>query len=189
MGSDDTDSGMLANHHTLGTRRFQSSPGNHKHDGKDSTLITIPVIPPIPPFTTSVLKLGLQATANINPVWDDVFDLVVPVAANTNYEFWGHFINDRSAGSGNMGLRFIGPTDAIMKWSVVSANYGGPIAIGNTGFIDNAALTVKTLASFRGTTKTATAGTLQMQFNQATGPTGGGSVRIYDDSILCIRKL
>ena len=32
----DKDSSALAQHHTLGLRATQASPGNHKHDGKDS---------------------------------------------------------------------------------------------------------------------------------------------------------
>jgi len=35
----DVDSGAEALHHTLGTKRDQSSPGTHKHDGKDSVKI------------------------------------------------------------------------------------------------------------------------------------------------------
>ena len=35
----DKDSSALAQHHTLGTRATQASPGNHTHNGKDSALI------------------------------------------------------------------------------------------------------------------------------------------------------
>lgn len=34
--SADTDTGVTAIHHTLGPKAFQASPGNHRHDGKDS---------------------------------------------------------------------------------------------------------------------------------------------------------
>ena len=36
----DLDKGPRAQHHSLGKQRWQASPGPHKHDGKDSTLIT-----------------------------------------------------------------------------------------------------------------------------------------------------
>lgn len=32
----DVDSGVLAQHHTLGIQHNQASPGDHKHDGKSS---------------------------------------------------------------------------------------------------------------------------------------------------------
>ena len=32
----DTDTGIKAQHHTLGKRRFQASPGDHIHDGTNS---------------------------------------------------------------------------------------------------------------------------------------------------------
>lgn len=35
----DVDSGQFAQHHTLGTKHNQSSPGDHIHDGSDSRLI------------------------------------------------------------------------------------------------------------------------------------------------------
>ena len=35
----DTDSGDGAIHHTLGLKHNQASPGDHKHDGKNSKLI------------------------------------------------------------------------------------------------------------------------------------------------------
>jgi hypothetical protein len=35
----DVDSGDAAQHHTLGTKHNQASPGDHKHDGKSSKLL------------------------------------------------------------------------------------------------------------------------------------------------------
>src|SRR5436189_5683199 len=35
----DVDSGQFAQHHTLGIKRNQASPGRHNHDGSDSVLI------------------------------------------------------------------------------------------------------------------------------------------------------
>lgn len=35
----DVDSSVVAQHHTLGILHNQSSPGDHKHDGKSSTRI------------------------------------------------------------------------------------------------------------------------------------------------------
>jgi hypothetical protein len=36
----DRDSSMLAQHHTLGLKPYQASPGNHTHNGKDSARIS-----------------------------------------------------------------------------------------------------------------------------------------------------
>ncbi|SRR6266498_1511113 len=35
----DVDSGQFAQHHTLGIKRNQASPGRHNHDGSDSVLV------------------------------------------------------------------------------------------------------------------------------------------------------
>jgi hypothetical protein len=35
----DVDSGQFAQHHTLGSKRNQASPGDHTHTGKDSRLL------------------------------------------------------------------------------------------------------------------------------------------------------
>jgi hypothetical protein len=40
----DTDSSTIAVHHTLGIKHDQSSPGDHKHDGKNSRKILEGVI-------------------------------------------------------------------------------------------------------------------------------------------------
>lgn len=37
--NDDVDSSVVSHHHTLGIQHNQSSPGDHKHDGKSSKKI------------------------------------------------------------------------------------------------------------------------------------------------------
>lgn len=36
----DTDTGIKSQHHTLGKRRFQASPGDHIHDGNNSSTLS-----------------------------------------------------------------------------------------------------------------------------------------------------
>lgn len=42
----DVDTGIKAQHHTLGKRRFQASPGDHIHDGNNSSVLSdyVPIV-------------------------------------------------------------------------------------------------------------------------------------------------
>lgn len=66
----DVDSGQQAQHHTLGQRRNQASPGNHIHDGVTSPKIGALVVgssasQPVPAFTLTGSKGGNVALTNL----------------------------------------------------------------------------------------------------------------------------
>src|SRR6266540_2949258 len=60
---DDVDSSAKAHHHTLGIKHDQASPGDHKHNGKNSKKL----------FETGVTSTGAFAAVNTNKTIAETF--------------------------------------------------------------------------------------------------------------------
>jgi len=67
----DRDSGIAAEHHTLGAKRGQSSPGDHIHDGKGCRRLTAPFLE-----NTNVTLTGKLTPATVAEV-DALVDQLV----------------------------------------------------------------------------------------------------------------
>ena len=66
----DIDSGVVAQHHTLGIQHNQSSPGDHKHDGKSSKRIGTGLDPAFP-----TLAAGAYSAVQIQSIIDALRDI------------------------------------------------------------------------------------------------------------------
>ena len=61
----DVDSSQQSQHHTLGSRKNQSSPGNHTHDGGSSVKIPAANLPAPSLFSQSYVFHGATSTVNL----------------------------------------------------------------------------------------------------------------------------
>lgn len=114
----DVDSSAFAMHHTLGVQHHQASYGDHDHNGKNSSLISIPSAQAVI-FGTGigqiqfVMKAGNTDRSSVGTATDDP-DLTVPVLANGVY-VWDAGIHYTHGGTGTLAA-----FDMTYGWTIPS---------------------------------------------------------------------
>lgn len=83
----DVDASRYAQHHTLGLKHNQASPGDHTHDGINSKLLTPSEPPPAGGTTFLTTLLAAQLALSANNTLVNVPGFVIPMEANAQYIF------------------------------------------------------------------------------------------------------
>lgn len=105
-GRSDVDASVFAQHHTLGSGRLQASPGNHVHDGSNSSFVLL--------TRRTTADQTKWATQN---VFEDITNLYFDTEPNAYYGFKALIFALASAGSLTYQFGFTLPVNATIQWT------------------------------------------------------------------------